>query len=145
MTYAVDTNVILDILFADPEFGPSSRDFISQLCNTNDSLVACDVVWAEASAACNDKAAFARLMNDFGIAYSPMPDSAAIRAGAIWRLARSTSHNAKVRQRLAIVPDFLIGAHALECADALVTRDRGFMRRWFADLKVVDPSKAKRP
>ena len=145
MTYAVDTNVILDILLADPEFGPSSRDFISQLCNANDSLVACDVVWAEASAAFNDKAAFARLMNDFGIAYSPMPDNAAIRAGAIWRLARSASHNAKVRQRLAIVPDFLIGAHALECADALVTRDRGFMRRWFADLKVVDPSKTKRP
>ena len=144
MTYAIDTNVILDILLADSEFGPTSRDFISQLCDTNDSFVACDVVWAEASAAFNDKAAFVRLMNDFGIAYSPMPDHAAVRAGAIWRLARSASHNAKVRQRLAIVPDFLIGAHALECADALITRDRGFMRRWFADLKVIDPSKLKR-
>ena len=145
MTYAIDTNVILDILLADPEFGPSSRDFISQLCSVNNHLVACDVVWAEASAAFNDKAAFARLMDDFGIAYSPMPDSAAVRAGSIWRLARSASRNAKVRQRLAIVPDFLIGAHALECADALVSRDRGFMRRWFADLKVVDPSKVSRP
>lgn len=145
MTYAVDTNVILDILLADPEFGPSSRDFISRLCGVNDHLVVCDVVWAEASAAFNDKAVFTRLMTDFGIAYSPMPDKAAIRAGTIWRLARSASRDAKVRQRLAIVPDFLIGAHALECADALVTRDRGFMRRWFADLKVVDPSKTKRP
>ena len=142
MTYAVDTNVILDILLADPEFGPSSRDFISQLCNANDSLVACDVVWSEASAAFNDKAAFTRQMNDFGIAYSPMPDQAAIRAGAIWRLARAASRTAKVRQRLAIIPDFLIGAHALECADALITRDRGFMHKWFADLKIVDPSKS---
>ena len=61
MIYAIDTNIIYDILLADPESGPSSRDF-------------------------------------------------------------------------------LIGAHALECADALVTRDRGFMRRWFSDLKIVDPS-----
>ena len=144
MTYAIDTNIILDVFFDDPVFSQPAIDFFSKLTPL-DSLVACEVVWAEASAAFNDKSAFARLMNDFGIAYSPMPDNAAIRAGAIWRLARSASHNAKVRQRLAIVPDFLIGAHALECADALVTRDRGFMRKWFADLKVVDPSKAKRP
>lgn len=142
MTYAIDTNVIFDILLADTKFGPSSRDFVAQLCDANDSLVACDVVWAEASAAFNDKSAFTRLMNDFGIAYSPMPDNAAVRAGAIWRLARSASREAKTRQRLAIVPDFLIGAHALECADALITRDRGFMRKWFANLKVVDPSKS---
>ena len=142
MIYAIDTNVILDILLADPKFGPSSRDFIGTFCTDGDSLIACDVVWAEASAAFNDKAVFARQMNDFGIAYSPMPDNAAIRAGAIWRLARAASRNTKSRQRLAIVPDFLIGAHALECADALITRDRGFMRKWFADLKIVDPSKS---
>ena len=35
---------------------------------------------------------------------------------------------------------FLIGAHALECADALITRDRGFMRKWFSDLQIIDPS-----
>ena len=143
MIYAVDTNIVLDIFFDDPAFSQPAIDFFNTLTPL-DSLVACDVVWAEASAAFNDKAVFARLMNDFGIGYSPSPDHAAVRAGAIWRLARSASHNAKTRQRLAIVPDFLIGAHALECADALITRDRGFMRKWFADLKVIDPSKLKR-
>ena len=54
--------------------------------------------------------------------------------------ARLEAARKKEALRLAIVPDFLIGAHAMECADALVTRDRGFMRRWFSDLKIVDPS-----
>ena len=29
MIYALDTNVIYDILLADQEFGPSSRDFVN--------------------------------------------------------------------------------------------------------------------
>ena len=141
MIYAIDTNIIYDILLADPEFGPSSRDLIKDLYDNGDSLVACDVVWAEASAGFSDKAAFRRQMSVFGIDFSPMPEAATIRAGEIWKRARLEAARKKEAMRLAIVPDFLIGAHALECADALVTRDRGFMRRWFSELKIVDPSK----
>ena len=136
MTYAVDTNVILDILLADEVFGPASCDFIGGLCSELDSLVVCDVVWAEASAAFADKAAFRRQMAAFGISFSPMPETAAVRAGEIWKIARTT----KPAERTAIIPDFLIAAHAMECADALITRDRGFTRKWFSDLKVFDPS-----
>ena len=138
MTYAIDTNVILDIMFADPTFGPASRDFLEALSADN-IFIACDVVWAEASAAFNDKALFRRQMAALGIEYSPMSETAAIRAGSIWRLARATQKS-KGSTRLAVVPDFLVGAHAMECADALITRDRGFMRRWFTDLTIADPS-----
>ena len=106
----------------------------------DDSLVACDVVWAEASAGFPDKAAFTRQMASFGINFSPMPESAAIRAGEIWKKARLEAAKRQEKLRLAIVPDFLVGAHALECADALITRDRGFMRRYFSKLKVIDPT-----
>jgi hypothetical protein len=40
-----------------------------------------------------------------------------------------------------VVADFLVGAHAAHAADRLLTRGRGFFRRYFDDLMVLDPSR----
>jgi predicted nucleic acid-binding protein len=39
-----------------------------------------------------------------------------------------------------VIADFLVGAHAVEQADRLLARDRGFHRLAFAGLAIVDPS-----
>jgi len=54
------------------------------------------------------------------------------------RLWRSFRQSGGVR-RDRIVPDFLVGAHAVERADALLTRDRGFYRRYFKGLQIIEP------
>ena len=41
-----------------------------------------------------------------------------------------------------VIADFLIGAHASARADRLLTRDRGYYRRYFDGLEIIDPSAA---
>jgi hypothetical protein len=61
--------------------------------------------------------------------------NAAAVAGRLWRRFRDSGGVRRDR----IVPDFPVGAHALERADALPTRDRGFYRRYVKGLQVVEP------
>ena len=139
MTYAVDSNVILDILYDDPRYVQLSIDALAKASAAGE-LIACDVVWAEASSHFADKTKFRKAMSDFGIAFSPMSADAAIKAGELWSASRREDKRRGKTARMAITPDFMVGAHAFEHADALISRDRGFLRKWFKALKIIDPS-----
>ncbi len=144
MTYAIDSNVLLDIFLDDKDYADSAVDTLFAAANKGD-LIACDIVWAETSSAFPNKNMFLAKMSDLGIVFSPMTISAAIKAGALWKASRVNASKTKGKGRHQVIPDFLIGAHALEAADALITRDRGFLREYFKELTVIDPSKGDRP
>ena len=134
MITAVDTNVLLDVFGADTRFGETSSEALRH-CLREGALVACEVVWAEAATAFQEDEAFLRAMAELGVAFEPMREEAALGAARAW-------HSYRVRggSRLRIASDFLIGAHAIQAADRLLTRDRGFYRQVFRGLKVLDPS-----
>ncbi len=120
---AVDTNVLLDVFRNDPRF-----------CSSSAALIACDIVWAETAAAFPAQAPFLKAMQTLDVKYSTLGQRNAEYAAHAWR--RYRAHGGK---RDRVLADFLIGAHALQQADQLLTRDRGFYRPYFKDLRILDP------
>lgn len=135
MRTAVDTSILLDVLAADPTFGERSREALRDAYRRG-ALVACDVVWSEVRAAFDDEQPFAEALATLGIQFDPVSPASAALAGSLWRAQRGRNRALRAR----VVPDFLVGAHATLQCDALLTRDRGFYRDYFTDLRVVDPT-----
>ena len=135
MITAVDTNVLIDVFAADSEFGTSSREHLRR-CLQEGGLVACDVVWAEVAAGFPHPQDADEVMERLGVRFIPLDNQAACAAGGAWR-----AHRERGGDRRRVIADFLIGAHAAQVADRLLSRDRGFYRSAFAELAVVDPSR----
>jgi predicted nucleic acid-binding protein len=126
--------VLVDIFAADPEHGPSSREALRE-CMEGGGLLACDIVWAEVASGFSESARAGELLDSLGVAFSALDRVAALAAADAFRAYRLAGGR---RERVAA--DFLIGAHAAENADRLLTRDRGFFRSYFSAVDVVDPS-----
>jgi predicted nucleic acid-binding protein len=131
---AIDTSVLLDVFGADPEFGSRSADALRKGI-AEGSLIACDVVWAETGASFASATVAERALTDLRVNFSALNPSISLAAGQAWRAYRQAGGSRK-----RVIADFLIGAHALACADRLLTRDRGFYRSYFVGLPILDPS-----
>lgn len=134
MITAVDTNVIIDILAGDPRFGPSSAAALRSSLAAG-SVIACEVVWAEAAAGYETPDAFVQAVGSLGIGFDAIAESTARAAGVVWRRYRRDGGTPG-----RLVSDALVGAHAVRQADRLLTRDRGFFRDYFEELAVLDPA-----
>jgi predicted nucleic acid-binding protein len=132
---AVDTNVLIDILEPDPDFGPASRDLLKQ-CRMEGVIVACGVVWAETFTIYGREIVKVnRAMDRISLEFDPLTRDTATEAARRWFAYRE-----KRRRRDRIAADFLIGAHAFVQCDRLLTRDRGFYGEFFRGLTVLDPT-----
>ena len=154
MITAVDTNVLLDIV-AGP--APHTREAVAALGRAagEGNIVVSDVVYAELAARFPTSDELEEFLTGTKIVRVPSGSLALHLAGRAWvdyvtrrpnflqcpscgarNYVKCEQCGEQVAPRQHMVADFLIGAHAMVHADRLLTRDHGYYRTYFPNLKV---------
>jgi predicted nucleic acid-binding protein len=129
---AVDSSVLFDIIKGAP--GAAAAQAALESALAHGSLCICAVVVAELGRYFDRNDTLSAFLSDCQIDHESMSMGTALEAASIMR---GYARNKGPRDRVA--PDFLIGAHAMQQCDALLTTDGGFFRNYFKGLTVVAP------
>lgn len=133
MRTALDSSVILDVVLNDPTFADASERAIRHAAGEG-SLVVSETVLAEV------RPAFAgddigQFLADLEIVFVPSTKASSLLAGEMFGVYMKRRHARRGR----VVADFLIGAHAMLCANRLLARDLGYFRDYFKKLALLQP------
>jgi len=134
MITAVDTSVLLDILIDGSSFMAQSEFQLRDFREMSD-LIVCEAVIAEIRPVFSNDQHLIDFLQDLQIEFTPSSIKTILLAGSMYAEYISNKGPSK-----RVLPDFMIGAHALQQADILLARDRGYYCEYFKDLKLVDPA-----
>lgn len=132
MKTAVDSSVLFDIVKGAP--GAAAAQAALEAALVQGGVYVCAVVVAELGRYFVSEQDLRDFLTDCQIDHDPLNMESALEAA---RIMRGYARNKGQRERVA--PDFLIGAHAMRQADALLTCDAGFYRHYFDGLTVITP------
>jgi hypothetical protein len=129
--YLVDTNVLLDVIGADKQFGEQSKNCLAR-CAIDGVLVINPVIYAVVGAVIQSIEELDAILPRSLFRRDPIPWQANYLAGRALKRYRSQGGS-----RNRVLADFLIGAHATVTDMQLVTRDRDYSN--YFKLSIVDP------
>lgn len=144
MRTAVDTNVFSALLSGDPDSAPEARVALGEAAGKGPLLVS-PAVYAELVAG-RDPEVVDTFFSDKGI------DVQWNLGADVWRTA-GACYGTYARTRMQqggntgprrILADFLIGAHALHLAHALLTSDTSIYGTYFPELEIISPQYSSR-
>ena len=129
----VDSNVLIDILDADPHWYAWSLHQIEQAAGAGNVFIN-HVVLAEAAPHFGDLGAFRQAIDEMMIGLAPLTDNGAYLAGLAFLEYRQRREGSRT-----VLPDFLIGGHALSLGATILTRDPRFYRTYFPEVTLITP------
>ncbi|MDB5711100.1 MAG: nucleotide-binding protein [Sphingomonas bacterium] len=129
----VDSNVLIDVLEMDAVWGGWSFRQLEDAAEIGPVAIN-HVVVAEVAPQFGALDVFLDRMKVMMIGIEPLTDAAAMAAGVAFRAYRARRSGAK-----SVLPDFLIGGHALTMGATVLTRDPRFYVKYFPDLPLITP------
>lgn len=129
----VDSNVVLDIVTADPVWAAWSEAALEHGTG-QDRLAINDVVYAELSVRYSRIEDLEAMIAQASMSVEPIPRAALFLAGKVFQRYRAAGG-----VRTGVLPDFFIGAHASVADAALLTRDARRYRTYFPSLRLIAP------
>jgi hypothetical protein len=132
---AIDTSVMIQLLRRQP--GWEQWKSALTKASAEGILVMCPVVFAECSMGFSSSEQALANFETLHIRYDDMLPKSAFLAGSTFLQYRQQGG-----PRRQMIPDFLIAAHASEQADRLAAMDRGYHRKFFPTLTLLEPSGA---
>lgn len=129
----VDTNVLLDLVTADPTWADWSIAVL-ETASLRGPLFINDVVYAELSIRYERIELLHEFVAKAGLEMAGLPRPSLFLAGKAFAQYRRAGGT-----RSGVLPDFFIGAHAAISRLPLLTRDEGRYRTYFPTVQLIAP------
>ena len=129
----IDTNVLLDIVTADPRWLSWSRPQLAMAAVAG-PLVINDVIYAELSVRFQSIDTLEAALAGLGVRLDPIP-----RAGLFLAAKAFARYRSQGGTRTGVLSDFFIGAHAAVQRCGLLTRDGTRYRGYFPSVRLILP------
>jgi predicted nucleic acid-binding protein len=133
----VDSNVILDVVTEDPQWGEWSSSMLAR-CADSGMLVINPIIYAEVSTGFDRIEDLDDVLPADSFRRDPLPWEAAFLAGKCFLAYRRRGGS-----RRSPLPDFYIGAHAAVTGLLLLTRDPRRYRTYFPHLRILAPEEGE--
>lgn len=133
MATLIDTNVLVDIAVRDPSWLKWSKTQLLAAAKRG-AIVINPVIYSEFSVRYDRMEDVDYLLPEAEYSRENLPWTAAFAAGVAFRQYRQAGGG---RER--VLPDFLIGAHAVIRGHAILTRDPKGYRNYFPSVELITP------